>query len=119
MTTPVYTKLKFSGSTNGRMIKVAATATPGTTIHQAVAGIVDFDELWVYAMNNHTANLALTLEFGGTTSPDDLIQLTIPFKAGLYLVIPGFVLQNGLYLRAFAASANLISIAGWVNRITN
>jgi hypothetical protein len=114
-----YSKLRLSNSTNGRQIKVAATATPGTLIHQAVAGVVDMDEIWVYATNNHTASLALTIEFGGVTSPDDLIQLSIPAKTGLFLVIPGFILNNALNVRAFAASANLICVSGWVNRITN
>ena len=30
-----FTKLKLSGSTDGKAIKVAATATAGTTIHTA------------------------------------------------------------------------------------
>jgi len=113
-----YTKRQLSGSVNGRQIKIAATASPGTLIHTAVSGIVDFDEIWCYVTNNHTANLALTIQLGGTTSPDDLIQLTVPFKSGLYLVVPGMPLNNGLIVRAFAASANLLSISGWVNRIT-
>lgn len=113
-----YTKLKLSQSTNGRPIKIAANATPGTLLHTAVAGITDQDEVWLYATNNHTANLELTLELGGTTSPDDLVKFSVPFKSGLYLVIPGFVFNNGVAIRAFAATANLISVTGWVNRIT-
>lgn len=113
-----YTKLKLSGSTNGRGIKIAATATPGTLLHTAVSGLVDQDEVWLYATNNNAANLALTLEMGGVTNPDDLVQFTVPFKNGLYLVIPGFVFNNGVVIRAFAQTANLISVHGWVNRIT-
>lgn len=113
-----YTKMKLSGSANGRQIKIAATATPGTLIHTAVAGIADWDEIWVYATNNHTSSLALTIEYGGTTSPDDLIPMSIPSKTGLFLIIPGFLLNNGLIVRAFAQSANLICLSGWVNRIT-
>lgn len=112
-----FTKRALSGSTNGRMIKVAATATAGTTIHTAVTGTTDFDEIWLYAANNHTADVNLTIEFGGTTSPDDLIQFSVPYKSGLYLIVPGWVLQNGLLVRAFAATTNVISIGGWVNRI--
>jgi hypothetical protein len=114
-----YSKLKLSGSTNGRQIKLAATSTPGTLIHTAVAGTVDMDEVWLYVTNNHTASLSLTIEFGGTASPDDLIQMSIPSKQGLYLIVPGFLLNNGLVIRAFAQTANLLCISGWVNRITN
>ena len=49
-----YTKRLLSGSTNGRPIKVAATATPGTTIHTAVTGTTDFDEVWIYNVLQHT-----------------------------------------------------------------
>jgi hypothetical protein len=100
------------------MIKIAQTATPGTLLHTAVAGIVDQDEVWLYVTNNHTANLTLTLELGGVTSPDDLVQFSVPFKSGLYLILPGFVFNGGVAIRAFAQTANLLSISGWVNRIT-
>lgn len=113
-----YTKQKLSGSTNGRPIKVAAIASPGTLIHTAVAGIVDYDEIWLYVTNNHTAALTLTIQWGGTTSPDDLKQMSIPSKTGDYLIVPGHVLQNGLIVRAFAQTANLLCISGWINRIT-
>lgn len=113
-----YQKLKLSGSTNGKMIKIAATATPGTLLHTAVSNILDMDEVWLYVTNNHSANLNITFELGGVASPDDLVQLTVPFKSGLVLVIPGFVFNNGVAIRAFAQTANLLSVTGWVNRIT-
>ena len=40
-----YSKQLLSGGTNGKNIKVAATATAGTTIHTAVAGTTDIDEI--------------------------------------------------------------------------
>lgn len=113
-----YEKLKLSGSTNGRPIKIATNATPGTLLHTAVSGILNLDEVWLYATNNHSANLELTLELGGTTNPDDVVKFSVPFKSGLYLVLPGFVFNNGVLIRAYAATANLISVTGWVNRIT-
>lgn len=114
-----YSKYRLSGSSNGRQIKVGATATPGTLIHTAVTGTIDMDEIWLYVTNNHTAALSLTIEFGGTSSPDDLIQMSIPAKTGLFLIVPGFLLNNSLVVRAFAQTANLLCISGWVNRITN
>ena len=113
-----FSKLKLSGSTDGKQIKVAATATPGTTIHTAVTGTTNFDEVWIYVTNNHAAAVILTIEWGGNASPDDLIQMSIPAKTGLYLIIPGLVLNNGSIVKAFAGSANVLSISGWVNRIT-
>jgi hypothetical protein len=114
-------KRKLSGSTDGLMIKVAATATLGTTIHTAVAGTTagTFDEVWLYVTNNHTAAVDLTIEYGGATNPDCLIQQNIPAKQGLYFVLPGFILQNGKVVTAFASVANVICIGGWVNTITD
>jgi len=113
-----FSKLKLSGSTDGRLIKVVATATAGTTIHTAVAGVADFDEVWIYAVNSDTTARKLTIEFGGVGAPDDLIEKTIPAEDGLLLIVPGFVLQNAAVVRAFAATANVVLIGGFVNRIT-
>lgn len=112
----VFSKLKLSGSTNGRGIKVVATATLGTTIHTAHATALD--ELWLWAVNSDSTDRKLTIEFGGATAPDDLIELTIPAEAGLVLVVPGIHLTGSVVVTAFAATANVVMIHGFVNRIT-
>lgn len=113
-------KQELSGSTDGKMIKVVATATPGTTIHTAQVGTGDnnYDEVWLWAVNSDTAARKLTIEWGGVTSPDDTVEVTIPPEAGLVLVIPGWVLQNSLVVKAFAAAANVVMVGGFVNKIT-
>lgn len=111
-----YTKVKLSGSTDGRMIKVAATATLGTTIHTAHA--TSLDEIWLYAVNSDTVDRKLTIEYGGATAPDNLIEVTVPAESGLILVCPGLILSNSLAVTAFAATANVIMIGGYVNRIS-
>jgi len=111
------TKTLLSGSTNGRQIKVAATATPGTTIHTATNTAGQMDEVWLWAVNSDTSNRKLTVELGGTTSPDDTIEVTIPAESGLVLVVPGLVLNGGVAIRAFAATADVVLISGFVNRI--
>ena len=113
-----YSKQLLSGGTNGKNVKVVATATAGTTIHTAVAGTSDMDEVWLYACNTDSTDRKLTLEFGGTTSPDDLVEVTIGAEAGWVLVCPGILLQNSLVVKAFAAAANVVVINGYVNRIT-
>lgn len=113
-----YSKRILSGSTNGKGIKVAATATAGTVIHTAVAGTSSIDEIWLYAHNTSAAAVKLTLEWGGVASPDDHIEISIPAEgAGMVLVAPGILLQNDLNIRAFAATADVINIFGYVNRI--
>ena len=116
-----FAKTKLSGSTDGRPILVAATATAGTVIHTGSATATTYDEIWLYAMNSHSADLKLTLEWGGVTSPDDLIEVTITTEAGLVLISPGLLLKGNatpLIVKAFAASANVITLHGYVNQIT-
>lgn len=116
-----FSKITLSGSTDGKLIKVAATATAGTTIHTASTTTTTYDEVWLYAVNSDTTDRKLTIEFGGTTSPDDLIEQTITAESGLLLVVPGLILKgnaSALVVRAFCATANVVSIGGYVNRIT-
>jgi len=116
-----FSKLTLSGSTDGRGIKVAQTATPGTTLHTGSSTVTTYDEIWLYAVNSDTTARKLTIEWGDTTSPDDLIELTVAAESGLVLVAPGLLIKGNatpLVVRAFAASANVISIHGFVNRIT-
>jgi hypothetical protein len=116
-----YSKQLLSGSTNGKQIKVAATATAGTTIHTATSGTSNFDEIWLYAVNSTTTAVKLTVEWGEATAPNGNIELTIAAESGLVLVSPGLVMQGNAtakVVRAFAATASVIVIHGYVNRIT-
>jgi hypothetical protein len=116
-----FSKVLLSGSTNGRLIKVAATATAGTIIHTGSTTTTVSDEVWLYAVNSDTTDRKLTIEFGGVTAPDDLIEQTIPAESGLVLVVPGLIIKGAataLVVRAFAATANVVMIGGYVNRIT-
>ena len=116
-----FTKVMLSGSTQGKGIKVVATASTGTTIHATGTSSTVIDEVWLYAYNSHTANVELTVQYGGTTAPDNEIKVTVPTKAGLILVLPGLILSgtgadaNTIY--AYAGTANVITVSGYVNRI--
>lgn len=119
MTTAI-TKMKLSGSTDGMPIKVAATATLGTTIHTADATALD--EIWLWAVNTDSSARLLTLEFGDVTSPDHHVAKTISAQGtegvdGPVLILPGVLLTNSKVLTAFAASANKINLFGFINRI--
>lgn len=116
-----FTKALLSGSTQGKGIKVVATASTGTTIHATGTSSSIIDEVWLYAYNSHTADVLLTIQYGGTTSPDNDIKVTIPAQSGLVLVAPGLVLTGtgaaGNTVAAYAATANVITISGYVNRV--
>jgi hypothetical protein len=113
-----FSKVKLSSSTSGRGIKIAATATAGTAIHTAVAGASDIDEVWLYAVNSSVADVVLTIEMGGTTDPDDTIDVTIKAYSGLTLIVPGLIMNGTLAIAGFASVANVIIVFGYVNRIT-
>jgi hypothetical protein len=108
----------LSGSTNGKQIKLTTVATPGDLIHTAVAGTSDWDEIYIYCYNSGVSAVELTVEWGEHTAPDGNIKCTVPAKSGLQLVVPGLKLQNSMDVNAFAGSANVLMLSGWVNRIT-
>ena len=116
-----YSKLAFSAQTDGQPIKVAATASPGTTIHTTGTSSSVQDEIWLYAYNSDTTARLLTIQYGGTTAVDDDIKITIPSQSGLTLVIPGLILTGtgsaGNSVLAYAATTNVITVSGYVNRI--
>ena len=118
-----YTKLTLepAGSTGtGLGIKVAATATAGTAIHTASTTTTTIDEIWLYAVNTSTSSVKLTIEWGEATAPDGNIEVTVLPEAGLVTIIPGLLLQGNAsakVVRAFAGSADVIVMHGFVNRI--
>jgi hypothetical protein len=114
-------KRKLSGSTDGKPIKVVQTATAGDIIHTAVAGTTagTFDEIWIWAYNGHTTTVTLTIEYGGATVPDQNIVVTLAAKSGLVPIVPGLILQNAMVVKAFASVANVVTLSGFVNAITD
>ena len=114
--------LQPAGTTgDGLGILVANTATAGTTIHTASSNTSVTDEVWLYAYNNHSASILLTIEYGGVTAPKDVIKQTLTAQNGLVLVVAGLLIQGhatAKVVRAFANTASQISIFGYVNRIT-
>ena len=119
-----FTKLALqpAGTTGtGLAIKVAATATPGTAIHTASSTATTIDEIWLYAVNTSASAVKLTLEWGEATAPDGNIELTVQPEAGLVTLTPGLLLQGNAtpkVVKAFAATADVITIHGFVNRIS-
>ncbi|HEC26695.1 MAG TPA: hypothetical protein ENI67_04715 [Gammaproteobacteria bacterium] len=105
----------LSGSTNGKYIPIIATGTPGTLIHTAIAAIDRLDRVYLYAVNNHTAAVTVTVEFGDTTAATNVV-LTIPSKSGKYVLLNGDVLQNALTANVFASVTAVVACSGYVLR---
>jgi hypothetical protein len=111
-----YSRLKLSGSTDGKGIDVAATSIgSGTTIHTAHA--TSLDHVTLYATNTHSADVVLTVGWGGTADPDIFTQ-TIPFGSGLILLIADLPLTNSLIVKAAGGTGSVIQLYGYVNRVT-
>ena len=113
----------------GNYVASPANSTIGTIVHTAVAGTTagTFDEIWLWATNNHTADVTLTIELGAPAVtallpqyyPSNRIVQTIPFQKGEFLVLPGFIAQNGMVIRAVASVANVVTLTGFVNAIVD
>lgn len=116
-----YAKTILSGSTDGRGILVAATGSPGTTIHTGPTDTAHFHEIWLYAVNYDSTDRKLTVQWGGTTAGSDDIEYTVKAENGLYLIAPGLLLKGNataLVVRAWAATGTAIVLHGYVNTIT-
>lgn len=111
--------IPLSGSTDGRPIKVAATSSPGTTIHTALSSATGVDTVYLWAANTSASAATLTIQWGGTTDPDDAHPKGYSLSANGVptLVASGAALRNGLVIKAFSGTANVITITGYVRRI--
>jgi hypothetical protein len=118
-----FSKVLLSGSTQGKAIKVSATTSgsAGTTLHATGTSATILDEVWLYAYNSSASSVALTIQWGGTAVIDNEIKLLIPATSGLTLVVPGLILAGtgsaANTVAAYAATTNVITVSGYVNRI--
>jgi hypothetical protein len=121
--TNTFTKVFLSGSANGKMVSVSGSMSPGTIIHTAVSGSTEIDEIWLQPTNGSDIDILLTMQWGGLSDADKIVA-TIQPQSGLNQVIPGWPLNNGLIVRAYATTisgcpaAGAINIGGFVNRVT-
>ncbi len=119
-----FEKVLLSGSTQGKAIKVAATTSgsAGTTIHATGTSSSIIDEVWLYAYNSSSSAVVLTIQWGGVTAVDNETKLSIPATSGLTLVIPGLILTGtgsaANTIAAYAGTTNVVTVSGYVNRIS-
>jgi hypothetical protein len=117
-----YTKVLLSGSSQGQPITVTATASTGTTIHTTGIDSAIIDEVWLYANNTSTSPVLLTIQFGGTGAVQHAKPITLAPQSGDVLVVAGLPLTGTggatKPVYAFAATASVVTISGYVNRIS-
>lgn len=103
------------GSGDGLGIKVAATSTPGTLIDASTGS---FNNMYnISALNSSASAVLLTIEFGGTTDPDNVIEYTLPASTERPVsIVSGLILSGGTKnVRAFAGTTNVVVVYGSVN----
>jgi len=120
-----YSKEFFTGCATdegGTGIALAIDSGTFTTIHTTTTTASTLDEIWMYAVNSHSADLKVTIRFGGVEEPEDYIEYTVATEAGLVLIVPGLILQGkastGLIILGAAATGDEVAVYGYVNRIT-
>jgi hypothetical protein len=117
MATP-YAPMIATGSTNGRLISVVATGSPGTTLHQvsAVAGVLD--DIMIQATNTGTDIEILTIGWGAETA-DSQIIVPVPPQDGFTLAVSrGSRLTNNLTVTAWATTTAKVNCLVTVERYT-
>jgi len=117
-----YVKKLLSSSATGAPTTVVATASTGTTIHETGSSSSIIDEVWLYANNTSTSPVLLTVQFGGTGAVQHAKPITLAPQSGDVLIVAGLPLtgtgSGASTVAAFAATASVITISGYVNRIS-
>jgi hypothetical protein len=110
-------KIQLSATADGDGVNIG-TLSPidgsDTTIHTAVSGTTDIDLVTLFAYNDHSAAVVLHLQWGDTT---DSIKVSIPNQAGLVLIVADLPISDSNVITASAATVDVITIYGYVNRV--
>lgn len=117
-----YTKEFLSSATGeaslGPMIKIDSISSGAPkTLHMTNISSSIKDEVWIYATNSGSVSANLSIVFD-----NEEITSSIPSKSGLTLVVPGLLINGdgnqSAVISAYASVANVISVSGYVNRIS-
>lgn len=92
---------------NGKLVSIAATSSPGTTLHTASSGTDYWDVVTIEVSNNDTIERTLTLQWGGTTDAD-LLRVDLAPGVGAQMIVDRWRIRNGLIIRAFADAADVV-----------
>lgn len=116
MANSVTDKLILSASTDGKGIKIAATATAGTLVHTWPTNTATYHEVYLYAYNSSTTvNQDVTVEFGDATAPDSNIRTNVTIGSWLNLIVPWLLLKGNatpLTVKVFSTTTN-VTIITW------
>lgn len=106
------TKEFLSGLSTGPMIAVTATSTGTDLIHSCPASGA-MDEVTLYAVNNSSSDILLTLDIDNGES-----KFLLPGQVGLVMVAEKVLLDSSENIYAYSDTGTDVNITGYVNRIT-
>ena len=110
----------LSGAPTGAGIKVTSTSS-AVTVHAhnektdpSYPGVKSvFDEIHLWALNSHSASVTVTVRWGGSTDPDNLLPIAI--QPGSFLkIVNGMHIAGDLTVSAVASVVNKIVLYGYV-----
>lgn len=110
-------RIPLSSAPGGSLICVIKAATPGTPIHSAIGGASQYDLVTLFACNNSSANMVVTLEVGGVADVN-LKKITIPGHAGDVTLLDRKYMGSSINIAGICANSSIITIDGWVDRVT-
>lgn len=126
MTATTFNLIPASASTDFRGTKIVATASAGTTIHTSQASATLTDHLTLIARNSDTVSRPLTIQFGGTTAPDDSMTFLLP-SGWTGCILKDWPIRNALVVKGFSGTATFMDVSYtgaanvivvWVKNIT-
>jgi len=117
-----FNKTFLTGSADGTGILLTGTTTGGAVaVHTGSTSVGTIDEVFIYASNTQaTTAVNVTLLVGSGTVTDQ-ITASIPAQDGLYQLVPGLILSGtttALVVSAYAGTASVCNLFGYVNRIS-
>jgi hypothetical protein len=88
------------------------------TVHTAISGVYNWDDVWIWAANTDTVSRTISLYFGAHSSLGDQVvgNYDLPPGGAPVLICPGLFIQNSGVVEAYASIANKINLTGYVNR---
>ncbi len=111
---PITKEHLSEGDGDGEPIAVAATSSPGTTVHTAHA--TSKDEVHLYLSSIHTSPVTVIVEFGGVDTKNRIAHIIQPNET--ICAVPGVCLGNSKLVKVYAGTTNVVNAFGWVNRIS-
>ena len=114
---PITPKL-LSGSTSGQPIPVTVTdVSSAVTVHTAVSGTTDIDEVLLWASNITAAAATISLIVGGTGDAYHLLKsISVPPRSQIPILCRARF-NGAAVLKAYASVASAINLHGGVDRI--